>query len=137
MTHHWWRDLKPDELKAIHNREDYPIIAVVDGLSEDERKEIYSSIKVKPDYCNDFAQQQTTWINDLCYYLGQKLGKDAKDCQELSQEINGPFHERFRVYYAAKYPNRIEVFKVNRLTLDFLTEIDDINRLEKLVINQK
>lgn len=125
-----WHELSEDERKAIRNPTDCPIISVIDGLSSEDRKQIYNSIKIKSDYYPDFAETQKQWVEDLCWYMGQKLQKDVKNCQEFLEEINGPFHERFRLYYAAKNPANIEIIKVNRRALEFLLEVDEVIKVK-------
>jgi len=125
-----WHELSEEERKAVRNPTDCPIISVIDGLSPEDRGQIYNSIKVKPNYYIDFAKTQKAWMEDLCWYMGQKLKKDVRNCKEFLEEINGAFHERFRLYYAAKNPNNIEIIKVNQKTLEFLLEVEEVIKIK-------
>ncbi|MEK6827158.1 MAG: hypothetical protein AABX99_01590 [Nanoarchaeota archaeon] len=131
-----WQDPTEEERKAIHDPSDIPIICVIKGLSCEYRKLIYDSIRVKSEYEKDFEETQLPWISDFKEYWGENHHKDPDSCtDEFSTDFfNSREYERFRLYYAAKHPDRIEIKKVNRRALEFLLEIDEAIKIGNLII---
>ena len=128
-------DPTEEEKKAIHDPLDIPIIAVIKGLDCDDRKLIYDSIKIKDEYKDDFMKTQEPWISDFKKYWGENNHKDPSSCSdEFSKDyLKSHEYERFRLYYAAKHQDRIEIKKVNRKTLEFFLETEEFIRIEKLI----
>lgn len=123
-----WHSLTPDEKNAIRDPNDYPILSVIGGLSPDERKKIYRLIRFPN--IEHYNQMQKPWISDFILYLDENLRRSGKDHSPeiikeflLDEMIDGALHERFRLYYAAKYRTFIEPPTDTTLT-EFLSEVD-------------
>ena len=125
------------EKKAVRDPLDIPIIAVIKGLSCDDRKLIYDSIRVKEDYKDDFMSLQKPWISDFKEYWSENHNhQDPDGCVEFGNDlVNSKEFERFRLYYAAKYPERVEIKNVNQRTLEFFLEAEEFMRIEKLIVS--
>ena len=132
-----WNNPTEAEKKAIRDLRDIPIIAVIKGLSCEDRKLIYDSIKVKDEYRDDFMKSQEPWISDFKEYWGQNHHQDPDICSgEFSTDyLNSHENERFRLYYAAKHPDRVEIKKVHRRVLEFLLETEEFIRIENLILS--
>jgi hypothetical protein len=107
-------------------------------LSPEDRKLIYNSISVKEEYRKEYDNRQLPWISDFKGYWAKN--HDNKDPDEFVHEFSVDFlksceNERYRLYYAAKYPERVEIKKVNRKVLEFLLETEEFLRIEKLIIS--
>jgi len=111
-----WANLSEDERNAIKDKNDYPLIAVIDGLPLSERKQIYETLLPRSEYLGHYARKEKEWMLDFVHYLVENRGKSNLDCshdaiekilvEEMSQ---GATHERFRLYCAAKYPQWVAV----------------------------
>ena len=132
-----WKDLNDEEKKAIRDSRDVPIIAVIKGLACEDRKLIYDSIKIKSEYEPDYNESQRPWISDFKGYWKENNHKDPEVCsEEFSADfIKSHEYERFKLYYAAKHPERVEIKHINRRTLDFFAEIEDFLRIENLILS--
>jgi len=132
-----WMEPTEQEKKAVRDPLDIPIIAVIKGLGCEDRKLIYDSIRVKEDYQADFMETQGFWISDFKeYWIENHNYQDPTGCVEFGNDlVNSKEFERFRLYYAAKYPERIEIKKVNKRVLEFLLETEEFMRIEKLIVS--
>lgn len=70
-----WKEPTEEEKRAIHDPLDIPIIGVIKGLSCDDKKLIYDSISVKPEYREDYDLTQKPWISDFKKYWGKIIIK--------------------------------------------------------------
>ena len=125
-----------EEKKAIHDLHDLPIIAIIKGLSSEDRKLIYDSIAVKQDYKKDFGNIQLPWISDFKHYWAQNHKYDPElDPARFSDDyIRSHECERFRLYYAAKYPERVVIEKPQNVkALEFMIETAQAIRMSKLI----
>ncbi|VVB82797.1 Uncharacterised protein [uncultured archaeon] len=131
-----WQEPTEEEKRAIRDSRDIPIIAVIKGLSCEDRKLIYDSIAVKSEYETDFMKTQEPWIEDFKTYWGENHHQDPSDSPEFGNDfVNSREYERFRLYYAAKHPDRIEIKHLNRRTLDFFVETEEFLRIENLILS--
>jgi len=132
-----WKEPTEEEKRAIRDSRDIPIIAVIKGLTPEDRKLIYDSIRIKSEYEKDFEKTQEPWIEDFKTYWGENHHRDPSSCtEEFSTDfLNSCEYQRFRLYYAAKYPERIEINHVNRRTLDFFVESEEFLRIENLILS--
>lgn len=130
-----WKDLTEKQIQAIRDKSAIPIIAVIDGISSEDRKLIYNSIITKPEYAKHFEELQSPWISDFKGYWGKDHDKNPDDCvSEFSTDyLKSCECERFRLYYAAKYPERVEITKVSRRVLEFFLEADEFMRIGNLI----
>jgi hypothetical protein len=127
-----WCELTEEEKKALKNKEDLPIIGVIKGLNSEDLQSIYESLAVKEEYREDFMKTQITWISDFKGYWGVNHNRDPDTSPEFGIDfLNSHEPQRFRLYYAAKYPERVEIRKIRRKTLDFLTETEDAIKVVK------
>jgi len=127
-----WCEPTEDEKKALRNKEDLPIIGVIKGLNSEDLQLIYESLAVKDEYRKDYMETQTTWISDFKGYWGVNHKQDPDTSPEFGTDLlNSHEPQRFRLYYAAKYPERVEVRKIHRKTLDFLIETEDALKVVK------
>ncbi|MFZ1970613.1 MAG: hypothetical protein WAU65_00310 [Candidatus Nanoarchaeia archaeon] len=123
-----WRDLTDEEVNAIHNPRDIPIISIIGGLSHDERKVIYDQIKIRRKYFKDFMDRQGVWLDDHKWYIGEDLERNHR-CEDpndiLTNEVIAGDGEnvRFRIYYAVKCTQRIEGPPYSPELSDFLNEV--------------
>jgi hypothetical protein len=125
-----------EEKRAIHDPSDLPIIALIKGLSEEERKLIYNSIKIKFCYQSDFEERQMPWIGDFKHYWKENNHKDPEvDTGEFSTAfLQSHEYERFRLYYAAKYPDRVIIDKPQNVrALEFMIETNNAIEVSKLI----
>lgn len=123
-----WHNLTDEEKRAIRDPNDYPILSIVDGFSPEERRRIYGSIKFKD--LAHYKAEEIPWLRDFIHYLVENRKK--KDLDVSIDTINKIFfdemnqdgiHERFRLYYAAKFREKIEP-PMYREAIDFLSEVD-------------
>lgn len=133
-----WAEPTAEEKKAIRNPLDIPIIAVIKGVSPEDRKLIYDSIDVKDEFRGHYKELQLPWVSDFKGYWAKN--HNNKDPDEYVGEFIEDYkksceNERYRLYYAAKYPEKIEIKKVNRKVLEFLLEAEEFLRIEKLIIS--
>lgn len=121
----FWHELSDKEKKAIHNSRDYIFISVIDGIPGRLLDVIYKSIQIRDEYRCFYNELQKQWISDMIWYLGEKIHGDARRSQELSEKmLEEHLCERFRLYFAAKNPNKIEVIHENKFVRDFLSEVN-------------
>jgi hypothetical protein len=132
-----WHDPTPQEIKAIHNVYDVPIIAVIDGLSEEDRKFLYNSIVVREEYKEDFKNIQILWMGDFKgYWKENHQNKDPTECPEFGDDfVKSCEYERSRLYYAAKYPDRVDLKNKSKRTLEFFLEIDSAIKIGNAIIS--
>jgi hypothetical protein len=132
-----WHDPTPQEIKAIHNISDVPIIAVIDGLSCEDRKLIYDSIVVKEEYKEDFKNIQIPWMGEFKgYWRENHDNKNPTGCPEFGTDlVNSHEYERSRLYYAAKYPDRVDFKNKNKRTLEFFWEVDSAIKIGNAIIS--
>jgi len=125
-----WHNLTEEEKGAIRDPRDYPLLSVIDGLSSQERRSIYRAIRFKD--IGDYKREELPWLRDFIHYLVENRKKKDLDCSP--ETINKIFfdemekdgiHERFRLYYAAKFRDRIEKPTGKEVT-DFLSEVDAV-----------
>jgi len=133
-----WAEPTEQEKRAIHNPLDIPIIAVIKGVNPEDRKLIYDSIDLKEEFREHYKELQLPWVSDFKGYWAKN--HDNKDPDEYSGEFIADYKkscefERFKLYYAAKYPNNIIIKHVNRRDLEFLLETDEFLRVEKLILS--
>jgi hypothetical protein len=130
-----WCEPTEEEKKAIHNALDLPIIAIIKGLSCEDRKSIYDSLAVKSEYMDDFMKNQEPWISDFKKYWGENHKKDPDQCPEFGTDfLISHEYERFRLYYAAKHPERVRIERAdNKRALEFMIETSDAIRVSKLI----
>jgi hypothetical protein len=122
-----WHSPTPQEIKAIHDPYDIPIISVIDGLPCKDRKLIYDSIEVKDEHKEEYNHRQLSWISDFKEYWSENHNnQDTTGCAEFGTDfINSKEFERFRLYYAAKHPERMNITGINKRTLDFFVEVEE------------
>jgi len=131
-----WHELSEEEKKVISDERDYPIISVIDGLSVEERRKFYGLIIPRNLLRYNLRQQE--WISIFTYFLDQNLKKNNMDHSPeviqnllLEEMIHGITHERFRLYYAARYGDDVFYLKQDRELADFLNEVDIAIELSK------
>jgi hypothetical protein len=130
-----WHNPTIEEIKAIHNPADIPVISVVDGLTNEDRKLIYDSLEIKPEYKSDFTNVQTLWLSDFKNYWGKNHKIEPDGCEEFGNDlVNSHEYERFRLYYAAKHPEGVIIKKVNKKVLEFLLETEQATKFGDLII---
>lgn len=120
----YWNNLSEEEKRAIHDPRDYFIISVINSMPKEKIKEIYRSIRLKDNLGDHYLREERVWVNDAVWFLGRKLGKDARHGLELADEIlENVLSEKFMLYYAAKYRPNIET-PTNSKLIDFLSLVD-------------
>lgn len=117
-----WHDLSDEEKKAIHDKHDFSLISIIDGILDKDRNEIYKNIKIKEDFFHHYMTEEREWIEDCAWYLGQKKESDIKNNPEFYEEIIKNA-ERFRLYFAVKYYSEIHIEEQNRKVIDFLIQV--------------
>jgi len=122
--------LSEQEKKAIHDPKDYPIFSFIKSLFPDERKKIDKVMRVKDAFLSHYNQTEKTWISDCRLYTDQNLRKEglehSPDIVEglvVREILQGDLGERFKLYYGAKYPKRMNFSDSEELS-DFLEEIE-------------
>lgn len=129
-----WHTPTAEEIKAIRDPADIPIISVVDGINDQDRKLIYDSLEIKEEYKSDFMKVQTLWLSDFKNYWGKNHHKEPDGCEEFGNDlVNSHEYERFRLYYAGKHPERINI-KINKRVLEFLLETEQATKFGDLMI---
>jgi hypothetical protein len=132
-----WKEPTEDEIRAAHDSSDLPIIAIIKGLSSEDRKLIYNSLSVKEDHKEDFMKTQEPWIRDFKHYWRQNHCDEDPDSnpQEFSADyLKSCENERFRLYYAAKYPDRVRIeHPENTRALEFMLETCNAVEISKLI----
>jgi hypothetical protein len=95
------------ELKVIHDERDVGIIARIKAMSSLEFN-YFKEHRPKPEFVKHYIQSQCEWIKEAADLLWVSLGREPSKL-----EIARDYHEknalRFRVYYALKYPNNVEI----------------------------
>lgn len=130
-----WHDPTEQEKKAIHNVLDCPIVAIIDGLTPGDRKKIYDSIWIKDEHKVEYNHLQIPWISDFKEYWGEKHCQDPDTSSRFSEEyLESGECERYKLYYAVKNPDKIEIRKVNRRVLEFFLEADEVIKIENLIV---
>lgn len=116
--------LTKEEKLAIHDPRDYPIISLIKEMSPEELKEVYNSIKFKEEFRRHYVEEEKLWIRDAAHYMRINSKKPVITDVEIADEIlNNNLHEKFRIYYAAKYRSNVELSENSRL-IKFLSKID-------------
>ena len=131
-----WTTPTPEEIRAIHDPSDLQIIAIIKGLSPADRKLIYDSLRVKEEHRPDFDKSQEPWIRDFKHYWRENHCQDPDIATgEFSTDyLTSCQNERFRLYYAAKHPDRVRIeHPENVRALEFLVETHDAIQLYELV----
>jgi hypothetical protein len=103
------------ELIKLEKR-DYTILEAIDRISPVVQKKIFNAIKVKVDYPEVTQEVQGKWTDVHEYLLGIDLAKRNEDSSpqaikktEITEIIeNRGQNIRFRLYYAATFPQGIE-----------------------------
>ena len=111
-----WYDLSSEEERAIRDPEDYPVISFIDGIPHDGneglRKKVYSSIIFKQRYRKEYMDMQERWICDFEEYWGIDHHRNPLGSREFGNDlVNGAQYERFRLYFATKFPYKMKIRK--------------------------
>jgi hypothetical protein len=115
----YWNNLSEEEKRAIHDPRDYPIISVIKKLSHEQVRDIAKSVRVKDDFLTHYLKEQKLWIRDAKWYMGINLNRDVSNLELADEILERGLGEKFRLYYAAKYPTNIE-YSSNHSLVDFL-----------------
>jgi hypothetical protein len=131
-----WKDPTEQEVKNLHDKLDFPIIGIIKALSPEDRKLISDSLLYKPEFKEEYLKEQKGWIEEFKWFWGKNHNKNPSEfSMDFSVDyIKSAEGERYRLYYSAKYPERMEVIHINRRTLDFLTEVEDAIKVVKSYI---
>lgn len=125
------KSLSDEEKKVIQDERDIPLIAIINGLSAEERRKIYDSIHViDVKYSNSL---QADWVSIFRYYLGKNRERQKLDCshevveqlvvEELLKGDGAVMRERFRIYHAITHRENI-TSPYDKTLEDFLAEVD-------------
>jgi hypothetical protein len=118
-----WNNLTEEEKKEIHDPRDYPIHALIKKLSPRELREFYNSIKFKEEFRKHYIDEEKVWINKARWYMGEKKNREIKDVEIADEILNKNLHEKYRIYYAAKFRGNVELSENSRLA-KFLSAVD-------------
>ncbi len=118
-----WHNLSIEERGVIDNEEDCPIISVIDGLSYDFLERVYHSLELKKFFFKEYLKEEKKWGEKNKYLWGAEHHKNPSICSDYVQDfIDSRLPQRFRLYYAAKNPNRFEK-NFNEETKLFFSEV--------------
>ncbi|MCG8528685.1 MAG: hypothetical protein MI748_20065 [Opitutales bacterium] len=81
------------------------IMEAIDSMSDDQ---LFSYSDMKPVDLYDYSRKQTKWIQDAVYYLGIDLGHIPTAGEIADKLLNSNHTQRFRAFYALKYPEKVE-----------------------------
>jgi hypothetical protein len=131
-----WINLPEQEIKAIHDKRDYPLISLIKSLSDQERGLIDKSIIVKDEYKGEYIHLQEPWIRDFKTYWRENHHKNPTGCVEFGEDLTKSGEgERYKLYYSAHNPDKIEVIKVNSKTLEFLSKAIETVKIVNLTLD--
>lgn len=112
-----FHELSETEKKAIRNPEDYPIISTIDGLSKKDLSMINRAIFIDSknhELFHEYMDEEKPWVTDFQHYYGENH-KDLVDAVHTTSFCDEFKHsnlcKRYRLYFAAKHPNKIEILK--------------------------
>jgi hypothetical protein len=112
-----YQELTEEEKEAAKWLEKhYYVLSVIKGLSLEERKAVYESIKRKDECSEDFKDFQKRWFEEHEVYVDERLIKNNSD--HSHKTINGIINSeilsgdgenvRARICYALIHPENIE-----------------------------
>ena len=102
--------LSSEEREVIHEEDDVRIVARIKAMSAAEFN-YFQAHRPKPEFVRHYIQSERPWMFESIYLLGVRLGREPSEVEKARdyQEKNA---SRFRVYYALKHPNNVEVPEV-------------------------
>lgn len=131
-----WQDPTIQEVKTLHDKSDFAIIGVIKAISPEDRKLIYNSLIFKSEFREVYLKEQEPWIKDFNWLWGINHCKEVYEPSRCNDDLLESHElERYRLYYAAKYPERMEIIHINRRTLDYLLETEDVLKVVRSIIS--
>ncbi len=132
-----WVEPTLEEANTIDDETDFPIVGIIKALSCEERKLISDSLLFKKEFFRDYLGRQEKWINDFEWFwtINHNGEYDNSKCNDSLLESHEL--ERYRLFYAAKYPERMEIIHQNERTFKFLEETSFAIRIIKDYIEMK
>jgi|WetSurMetagenome_2_1015567.scaffolds.fasta_scaffold682329_1 hypothetical protein len=132
-----WVDPTLEEVKAIDEEFDFPIVGIIKALSSEERKLISDSLLFKPDFRGDYLKRQEKWINDFKWFWSKNHNGSLESSCCNDDLLKSRELERYRLFYAAKYPERMDIIHPNERTSRFLEETTYAVRIIRDYIEMK
>jgi hypothetical protein len=114
----YWHELSECERRAIRDKRDCPIIAVIKGMPNSLKQTIYKELNYLPSSNPNYLTGERPWIEDFGQYLWEK------EFFESSIPID------YRLYYAAKNPILVNHKNKSRELSNFLIEIGEVTNGE-------
>lgn len=101
------RVLLPGELRVIDDLHDALIIAKIKCMPEAELRRFDNLVPLDNQQCRFYHDIQVKWLRVEAYLLGTVLGRSPRHDELFFDFMNNKNGQRFRAYFAIKYPERM------------------------------
>lgn len=105
--------LNPDEKRVIHDERGLAILARIKAMSRTEF-DYFQAHRPRKECIKHYIETECPWIAESIYLLGTRLGRKPTLLEE-AVDYRDKNAARFRVYYALRYPEQVEIPNLNRL----------------------
>jgi len=132
----WWAELTEGEKKVIRDKREYPIFSVIKGMPNETRKEIYNSMRVKDVFSGVYGHTEAGWVSffEDCYCEKHGITREElrRNCpesnklkvDEATEFLCSALPERFKLYFAAKFRDEMDIIHLNDKTDAFFFQVD-------------
>ena len=100
--------LTAEELAVIADLGDALIFARIKRMSEERLKRFDDLVPADETHVKFYQSMQLRWLRDEEYLLGTRLGRRPTQRELFVDFLNNHNGQRFRAYFAMKYPERMK-----------------------------
>lgn len=103
--------LSEKEVGAVQDKEDYPLLSVIYGLSSKDLDLIYHTIFIdskNKSLFHDYMFKQEKWLEDFRYYYCMNKHQDVSCTNEFCESLREGPTKTYRLYFAAKHPDKVD-----------------------------
>ena len=100
--------LTPDELAVIGDLNDALIFARIKRMPDARLRRFDNLIPTDDAQVRFYQSLQLRWLRDEEYLLGTRLGRRPTQRELFADFLNNHNGQRFRAYFAMKYPERMK-----------------------------
>lgn len=108
--------LTPDEMAVIGDLNDALIFARIKRMPDRRLKRFDDLIPADESQLRFYQSLQLRWLRDEEYLLGTRLGRRPTQRELFADFLNNHNGQRFRAYFALKYPERMKPKPSARVT---------------------